>query len=104
LSLPDWFQILLAARRLATKHPNQFTSAELARAAGIRSTERSSAVHIASAWCSKFAKWGYLVRVDAVPTLGTAWNVWTVTDAGMDRPAPKSRRLQTPRPLLKRRK
>lgn len=104
MSLPDWYQILEAARRLARKPPNQFTSAHLAREAGIRSTELSNAVHIASAWCSKFKRWGYLIGVDAVPTMGRAWNVWTVTDAGMVRPPPKTRRNPNPRPPLKKRR
>lgn len=88
----DWFEVLLAARRLATQPPNKFTSAELAEAAGITGTRNSSAVHVTSAYCSKFEKWGYFIRVDSVPTTGRAWVVWTVTDQGMTRPKPKRRR------------
>ena len=89
---PDWYQILLAARRLASRPPNQFTSAELAEEARIPATGASSAMRIASAWCSKFSKWGYLVQVDAVSTQGTPWKVWTVTDSGMTHPPPKNAR------------
>jgi hypothetical protein len=87
----DWYGILEACRRLASRPPNHFTSAQLAREAQIQPTRSSDALHLASAWCSKFKKWGYLVTVDSVPSSGRSWNVWTVTDEGMRREFPKTR-------------
>lgn len=97
----DWYQILEAARGAALKNKRDgkdaaFTSAELARAAKISNGPRSKARNIASAWCSKLAKWGYLEALEGTEPSpdGHRWvRVWKLTEAGRTREAPKTRSM-----------
>lgn len=59
----NWFEVLKAARRLS-KRGKEITAAALAEEAGIQRGEKSTETQIASAWLGKFAKWGYVKRVE----------------------------------------
>lgn len=61
-----WFEVLMAAREF--KDP--FTKDDLADAAGISAGPKSSPGRIASAWLTKFARWGYVRRVGEIKGAG----------------------------------
>lgn len=50
-----WYQLLAIARDLESPFP----ATSLAEAAALAGTEKSTASQIATAWLSKFVKWGY---------------------------------------------
>jgi hypothetical protein len=78
-----WFEILKTARTLSRDGASTFTSADLARAAGLEDTmpsaiargpnmgqmgKGSTAQQIASGWLSKFQKWGYVTVAGKIQT------------------------------------
>jgi hypothetical protein len=78
-----WFEILKTARDLSRNGASTFTSADLARAAGLEDTmpsaiargpnmgqmgKGSTAQQIASGWLSKFQKWGYVTVAGKMQT------------------------------------
>ena len=70
-----WFDVLLAARRIAHRKET-LTSGELALEASIET-------RIASAWLSKFARWGYVKKKEKIAT-GNRWSwSWVVTRWGI---------------------
>lgn len=76
-----WFEILEAARGLEAP----FTASDLASAAGLVQTKKSSSVQIAGAWLSKFEKWSYVERGDMVkPEKSKPIATWLVTQKGRD--------------------
>jgi hypothetical protein len=96
----DWHSVLVAARRAASRNREAgrdaaFTSRELALEARIKGTDNSTSQRIASAWCSKLAKWGYIRAIEGAdePTLGRNAKVYEVTAAGQQREPPKTRSM-----------
>lgn len=78
-----WFEILLVARKLSPDLRHLFTAAQLAEAARIAPGPRSAPAQIASAWMSKFVKWGYATRVGGIEGAGVRMaNTYAVTDKG----------------------
>lgn len=77
----DWFSILEAARQLSE---DGFTAEELAQEAEIEGTEISKPAKIASAWLSKFHRWGYVLQAGTASS-GRRWvRVWKLTDWGFE--------------------
>lgn len=64
----DWYDILKAARRVGSRETKEglealpFTAAQLAEAAGFKSTAKSRSNDIAAGWISNFVRWGYILR------------------------------------------
>lgn len=82
---PPWFQALEAARKLSPRDTHHFTAAQLAAEAGIEDTEKSRGSQIASAWLSKFMKWGYVNFVGKVDAGGIRQtNSYVVTKLGRE--------------------
>jgi len=78
-----WFETLLAARQLSPDPKHFFTAAQLAQAADIQPGPRSTREQIASAWMSKFVKWGYALSVGKIEGAGVRMNnTYVVTDKG----------------------
>lgn len=78
MSRPLWYTILLAVRRIADE---DFTSTDLAEEVGLD-------VASASAWLSKFERWGY-VRKAGKAAAGRRWCwTWGLTTYGETRKAP----------------
>ena len=76
----DWYSVLLAARRCASRKP-VFNSTDLSLEAKIEATERSEAHQIASAWLGKFVRWGYAVRAGHDPG-ERSWRGYSLTRWG----------------------
>lgn len=103
-SVPGWFGVLLAARRVSHAGARAgrgavFTAQDLAievSRAGNGAPPSLKEVNEASAWCSKFRQWGYLeIDKDATDAArggarGRPPNLWKLTDYGLrrERPAP----------------
>jgi hypothetical protein len=82
---PPWFRVLEAARRLSPRASHRFTAAQLAAEAGILDTKKSRGSQIASAWLSKFVRWGYVDFVEKIDAGGIRpTNAYAVTQAGHD--------------------
>lgn len=60
----SWFEVLESARVLSSSEKSNFTAADLMRAAHL------SELKLASAWLSKFAKWGYVIKAGVEPGAG----------------------------------
>lgn len=96
---PQWFDVLLAARTLSREGKSTFTSADLARAAGLEDTapsaiakgpnmgqmgKGSTAQQIAAGWLSKFQKWGYVTVAGKMQTgAPRPAFVYQITPAGL---------------------
>jgi len=79
----SWFGILESARVLSNTRPG-FTALDLKEAARIPELKE------ASAWLSKFAKWGYVIKVGTQPGSGKKpFIVYNLSDYGKT-VAPKS--------------
>jgi len=76
----QWYDVLLAARRLVAKD-RLITAVTLALEAGIEATSRSNGSDIAAAWLHKFHLWGY-VRHDGDRSEG--FKVWVLTKWGIN--------------------
>lgn len=80
---PPWFKALEAARKLSPRPDRHFTAAQLADEAQIADTEKSRGSQIASAWLSKFVRWGYVNFVEKVDAGGIRpTNSYVVTKTG----------------------
>ena len=80
----NWYDILLAARRVA-KRNQELTSTSLAGEVGIP-------VKVASAWLSNFYHWGYALQ-DGKTTAGRRWSwKWRLTRWGMEYKAKRTKR------------
>lgn len=88
---PQWYVILLAARRVVARE--DLTSTALAGEVGLD-------VASASAWLAKFSRWGYAAKVGKVP-VGRRWAwSWTLTRYGETRKAPtRSNEIKAKRTL-----
>lgn len=76
---PQWYTILLAARRVAGRE--DLTSTALAGEVGLDTPS-------ASAWLSKFERWGYTAKTGKVP-IARRWTwTWALTTYGETRKAP----------------
>ena len=84
----SWYEVLVASRPLPEAG---FTARDLASSAGIKesSSGRSTGEQIASAWLSKFQRWGY-----ALPSgqKDGGMNIWQLTKWGMKVDEPKKKR------------
>jgi predicted ArsR family transcriptional regulator len=82
-SAKRWYINLMAARRVADSNDGIVTSSALALAAKI-------SVRFASAWLSKFERWGYVKRVEGrgTPKRGRPSVLWELTTYGSSRKAP----------------
>lgn len=66
-----WYEVLSAARKVGSQagvrdgkkviEAVPFTAAQLARAAHIKGTSKSTPERIAAAWIGKFNRWGYVL-------------------------------------------
>lgn len=88
---PPWFKALEAARELSPRDTNHFTAVQLAAQAGIEDTvDREGKVisrgsQIASAWLSKFVRWGYVDFVEKIDAGGIRpTNSYVVTKLGRE--------------------
>lgn len=82
--MSQWKAVLCAVCRIA-KAGQPITAKALAKEADIGSSERCKAPAIASAWLSKFARWGYVRRSGldgGAIGRGRRMTVYTVTDWG----------------------
>lgn len=94
-----WYDVLLAARRLEKRQKDGWTSTELAKEALIEATPRSTEIAIASAWCGKLYRWGYVLPV-GISSVGagrpsnvyrlTAWGREFRTDVKAEAPKKKA--------------
>lgn len=83
--VPPWFRALEAARELSPKDTHHFTAVQLAAQAGIGDTEKSRGSQIASAWLSKFVRWGYVNFVEKIDAGGVRpTNSYVVTKLGRE--------------------
>jgi len=64
-----WFGVLESCRALG-EGGVPFTASQLSETAAIGPGPRSAAMQVASAWCGKFARWGYLERGEPVKSGG----------------------------------
>ncbi len=92
-----WWGILEAARRASHGGKSTVTAKSLAEEARIEATVGddgfliSPATRIASAWLSKFARWGYVVRVEGDrPGRTKKFNLYELTAYGLERRPPKA--------------
>lgn len=105
-SRPDpgpWFEVLVAARKVGARNRSRadtpsFTARELALELSIKPS-------VASAYCSKFANWGYAHlegHEGGGRGRGRAANVYTLTEYGLRRAQPTiGRRQGRPCPTCK---
>lgn len=70
-----WYQLLLAARRIAERGED-LTSIVLGAEAKLPTRE-------ASAWLSKFYRWGYALKIGRQGTKGRPATIWQLTDWGL---------------------
>lgn len=79
-----WYEVLLAARKSASKD-GLLTSESLALGTGLP-------VKTASAWLSKFVRWGYCLR-EGSETGKARWvRTFKLTKYGLERGKPKRRK------------
>jgi len=93
-TIPPWFSVLEAVRELSKQADDgRFTAPDLAGA--FRGTEKSSAAQIASAWLSKFTRWGYVAVVDRAQLGGIRpTNTYALTEEGFNlklQPGPRQK-------------
>jgi hypothetical protein len=75
--------VLEAARKLSPRSDRTFTAAQLANEGQIADTEKSRGSQIASAWLSKFVRWGYVNFVEKIDAGGIRpTNTYVVTEVG----------------------
>jgi hypothetical protein len=87
---PPWFRVLKAARKLSPRDTHHFTAVQLAAEAEIESTIDpktgkviSRGSQIASAWLSKFVRWGYVDFVEKIDAGGIRpTNSYVLTKVG----------------------
>jgi hypothetical protein len=84
MAAKTWYDVLEAARGLHGNPKGPFTKDDLAQAAGIQDGPKSLAGRIASAWLTKFVKWGYVERVGEIPGAGIRPTYqYAVTEKGL---------------------
>jgi hypothetical protein len=66
-----WYDVLKAARRASKNGTDLLTAAALSED-GFFKPYGDRGIHVASAWLSKFVRWGYAVREGSQPS-GKAW-------------------------------
>lgn len=88
-----WWTVLLAVRELDRKG-KAISSPAL-------SVQAVLPIPVASAWLSKFARWGYVepVVVQQVESRKRWIRVYEITESGRTRPVPKKRMTFVPAPL-----
>lgn len=79
----SWYSILDSARKFSPDERKPFTAPDLARVAGLQDTESSTASQIATAWLSKFVKWGYVRIIGKVTgESGRQTNAYVISENG----------------------
>lgn len=76
----DWYDVFKAARKIGSKEEKRdgkrflvaapFTAAQLAIAAKLKGTSKSTPQRIASAWIGKFVRWGYAATYETAKSTG----------------------------------
>lgn len=79
----DWFSVLEVVKILS-RDKASFSAPQLAEAAKIQGTEKSTPEKIASGWLSKFLKWGYVKRAEVMKREGFRdAQGYTATESGL---------------------
>jgi len=84
-ALPRWSELLKEIRKLCGEDTSiAFTAAELAgKITFVVAGQDTTPAQHASAWMSKFVRWGYLKRSGSVKTAGRPATRYSITDKGV---------------------
>jgi hypothetical protein len=79
----SWFEVLERAREICPDGERRFTAADLADHAALAAGGAAKPEQIASAWLSKFVKWGYATRAGRRPGPFRPLTLYVLTRLGL---------------------